>query len=205
MKYFYLAALVCILASCKSKEQKLKEKIIPVIDTIVLKDSLVHKIDSIKILKIDTLTDSLYAERTLTNKLRYYEFYTKMLSYNNDELGYLLSDIKLKRRQLELYSDLDGFSTLRKITKEEADDKIQEFKEKAKVGGLYQDSITLTKKEIAAISERLKQKKYNTKNFRGYFILFNILGSDKRNLEVRKDSLNLYLSPSFRVIPINHM
>ena len=65
----------------------------------------------------------------------------------------------------------------------------------------YDDTSTLYLAEVKQIQDKIDQKKASTKNFRGYIVLFKVLGADKENTEIKKDSLTVIISPNYRIIP----
>src|ERR1700753_1536838 len=67
MRNFLIILLVCFCFSCKNKQDELGEKIEPVLKDNAVKDNLVTKVDSIKIYKIDTLTDAVMTQRQITD------------------------------------------------------------------------------------------------------------------------------------------
>ncbi len=66
LNYSVIFTIVLFICACKSKEEELKEKMIPVIRELVLQDSTVSKLDSIIIYKLDTLTDLNTATRRVS-------------------------------------------------------------------------------------------------------------------------------------------
>lgn len=203
MKYVIPFLIILALTSCKSKEEQLKESILPVLTNAIVQDSLVHKIDSIKILKIDTLTDSLYAERRLLNKSKIFDYYLSRSKMYQTQAELDGQSAKLSQQQSTLYYEYLNSSTLSRMSADDAKSKIASLKENLAKSTVYIDSAKKVNAEMQKIENDLKIRKNKPKGFRGFLVTFNLLGTDKKNMEIKKDSMLLYLSPALRVLPIN--
>ncbi len=107
MKNFLIILLVCFCFSCKNKQDELGEKIEPVLKDNVVKDNLVAKVDSIKIYKIDTLTDVQFTQRQITDlnnkSAQYAQMATKFIA--QAKLNQPSGDIKKLNDEIKLYTD----------------------------------------------------------------------------------------------------
>ena len=107
MRNFLIVLLVCFCFSCKNKQEELGEKIEPVLKDNVVKDNLVAKVDSIKIYKIDTLTDALMTQRQITDLNSKSAIYAQMATkfITQAKLNQPADDIKKLNDEARLYND----------------------------------------------------------------------------------------------------
>ena len=107
MKNFLIILMVCFCFSCKNKQDELGEKIEPVLKDNAVKDNLVTKVDSIKIYKIDTLTDAVMTQRQITNlnnkSAQYAQLANKLVALA--KLKQPSDDSKKLNDEIRLYSD----------------------------------------------------------------------------------------------------
>lgn len=203
MKKSVLALILILLVSCKSKEQKLKESITPVITQAILQDSLVNKIDSLIIYKIDTLTDVEYSLKKIDNLNRRVAFYIEMRKSYYDRAELDQKSAKLNISQARLYSGILDSKVLRDISIDDAKAKLKSSQELLDKGSSYLDSAKNLNKIIDEIHKKIKNGEINRKSFKGYIASFRLMGSDNRNTEVKKDSMYIYISPALRIIPMS--
>jgi hypothetical protein len=107
MKFLFIALLACIFFSCKNHEDQLKEKIEPALKSISVEEGLVSKVDSIKIYKIDTLTDVQLKQREiadLNTKSAYY-IQTADKCMAQSKLEKSAENIKKLNGEAQLYND----------------------------------------------------------------------------------------------------
>ena len=201
MKLTLPALLLILLVSCKSKEQKLKDAITPVLTQAIFQDSLVSKIDSLIIFKIDTLTDVEYSLKKIENLNRQATLYVSIRKSYYDRAELDQQSAKLSINQARLYTGILDSKTLRDMSLDEAKAKLKSSLELIKEGSLYSDTIKNLTKTAEEIERKIKAGEINRKSFKGYIAHFRIIGSDKKNIEVKRDSMYLYLSPAFRIIP----
>lgn len=202
MKSKMIVIAVILLVGCKSKDQKLREQIEPILKTIAVQDSFVNKLDSIKIYKIYNLSDLEYAKRREINLLDKSDLYVKISKSFSEEGQLKEQSMKLSLSQERLYAYL-GSSLLVQTEKESIVRDGEELKKLITKAQLYNDSAKFFLDQQGIIRKKIESHKIDSTNFKGYVVLYRILGSDKRNMEVKRDSIKTYLSPNFRIIPIN--
>ncbi|GAA4907061.1 hypothetical protein [Mucilaginibacter defluvii] len=200
-RYLTIITLIAFLISCKSKEEKLKEQFLPIISNVVKQDSLIYKMDSLTIFKIDTLSDLKIAQQQISNKSRDFEFFMSMVKSYNSQTELAYKSASLNAQQASLYYNILESDVLGDIAKDKVKTEVSRAKELSAKSQKYLDSAKLVNSQIDNLDKKIKNKKINTKNFKGYVVWFNLLGSDKKNMEVRRDSLYIFISPSLRVIP----
>jgi len=137
----------------------------PVVVDIVKKDSLVAKIDSIVLWKIDTLSDAKFTERHIINQYRKVESYLEISKSFRNQASLEISQAKLNRQQAELYGGILESTTLQRIAIEDEDKNIKDYREHLTKSQTYLDSATNLNNEINKLDSNLKAKKINTKNF----------------------------------------
>lgn len=179
---------ICLVFSCKSPEEKLKIKVMPILKSYVLdkqgKNTYVSKIDSLRILRIDTITpmkDSNYILSQITDILN---IGTAKIKTNNELLENQLT-------QLKLYGEL-GWNTLFETTK-------GEIKKIQNETSLNLEKLSSIKDRIGIIDSLNILGKIDTVSLTGYNILFKLIGQDNTNNEVRIDTGYLQLSKEMHI------
>lgn len=203
-----IVGLGCLmLFSCKSKEQKvteLKEKIIPVIDS-----DLIHKysvkIDSIKIFKIDTISDFIY------NKLRTNTLYNVLNKYENKQNYYFgrAKDLAYQAREaynnahMELYTPDEN--EFRREQMDRYNQKLDEEKDYQKTMQKYGDTLQIIANEIEKLEKQRKTNKLNKNNFLGYAVLCHFVGADIDNSQLNIDTMGYFISPTLRIMKFDRL
>jgi hypothetical protein len=203
MKRFFLYIIVLLLFSCKNQHEQLRERIEPIIRAIVLQDSLISKIDSIHIYRIDTLFNLQYAKRRIINLNNAIDLYVSMSKSYFTSARLERQQAALHTDQARLYLTVLNSKALGKMELNDSKASLDSSASLSNQGNLYLDTAKSISSKINLIRDSIKAKKIASNNFLGYQVIFKILGSDKRNIEVKKDSLYTFLSPNFRIIPIN--
>lgn len=200
MKIKHALLLVVCIWGCQKPEEKLKAKIEPIIRKLVIQDSLASKIDSINIYKIDTLTDIDYAYAKMTNAKRKIDYYIESSKNYFSQADLTQSNANIKISQAKLYYQVLDSKVLGETSVQDARDDMKEAMKLAGEAKLYADSAKQLTAYIQTIEKQLKGKKTDSTTFRGYIVNFRLQGANDRNEEVKKDSLSLYLSPTFHAI-----
>ncbi|MGN6181872.1 MAG: hypothetical protein ACTHNW_22010 [Mucilaginibacter sp.] len=205
MKPFTFLGILCLsLFSCKNKTEELKQKIIPIITTdLITKYSV--KVDSIKILKIDTISDSLY------NKLRTNNLYNDMQKYLDKENYYIDREKDLYNQakdaynaaHMELYTPDE--SQFRKEQMQTYNERADDAREYEGIVKNYGDTLNAIMKEINSLEKIAKTSKLNTHNTLGYFVRFNLLGANKDNTQLKVDTMGYCISPTFRIMKMDKL
>jgi hypothetical protein len=202
MKTLAFLVLLCLIYSCKSKTERLKAKLLPVIEKEVNTLGL-HKIDSLKILTIDTISDSLYAQ--LRQNAMYFaaDNYAKIANQNSSrsvELVYQAREA-YNAAHMELYTPDE--STFRQEQMDVYHQRQAEASDYSAKCHKYLDSVNMALAEIKRLDKILVDKKTNKKNLLGYYVEYYLSGADDDNHEVKFDTLRLCISPSMRVMKID--
>ena len=204
MKTLIFLIFVCLFCSCMNSNERLKQKLLPILNNEILTLG-VSKIDSIKIYKIDTISDSLYYQlrsNRLYHSLKYYMdkrgYYfsrQKDLDYQAEEAYnaahmelYTPDQTEFRREQMDVY----------KQRSDEADDYKNEVQK-------YSDTLALFLNEVKRVENIMKTKKLKKDNLLGYFVSCNVLGVDKDNSEMKLDSLGFCISPTFRIMHLEKL
>lgn len=66
---------------------------------------------------------------------------------------------------------------------------------------LYNDSATNGQLMATALQRQIDGHKKDEKTLKGYRVLFKIIGTDKNNAAVKKDSVKIFFSPDLKVMP----
>lgn len=66
---------------------------------------------------------------------------------------------------------------------------------------LYNDSATNSQLMATALQRQIDGNKKDGKNMKGYRVLYKVIGRDKNNAVVKKDSIKTFLSPDLKVLP----
>ena len=201
MKKLFPLIIAIGFFSCQSEQQKLKQKIDPILQNIVLQDSIAAKVDSIKIYKVDTLSDLRYAQRQINNLNAEIDYFLSVEKNYLNQSNLKKESASLELSQERLYASINS-RVLVQTERDEITRDVNDMKELIKEGQNYSDSATIAINKSKQLQLKIDRKQLNSKNFRGYVILFKVLGYNKKNIEVKRDSLNIYLSPNFRIIPI---
>lgn len=165
----------------------------------------VSKIDSIKIYKIDTISDFLYAA------IRQAKLFTMSKTYlkTGYEYGDMVKEKKYQANEaynnahMELYTpDEESFRKQEmNIYNRRTDEGNHYLKEAQKC----LDTIRMIQTELNKVNKKLADKKTQRHNFLGYYIRFRLLGSDKDNNELKLDSLAISLSPNLRIMQFDKL
>lgn len=204
-KEHLLFLLVFLIFSCTNKEEKLRQQILPVIREAVLNDSIVFSIDSLQITKIDTLTDlkdSLFKNQTLgfLIKMEYssIEFFNQIAELEG-------SSAKLSHSQASLYKSVLSSDVLAKSEIETAKRHIDEMGNNIDSAKLHKEKADYYNVRMKNILNLRQNKKIDSTTFRGYIAHFKLLGADKQNKLIKRDSDFVVLSPNLRIIPIGNL
>jgi len=202
MKKVFTLILACaIMLSCKSKQDKLKELALPIVRETVISDSLVYEIDSITVFKVDTLTDKKYQLRLLSTLFRKHDFYLSMVDSYNQTAKLYQSSARTMQSQAQLYGYL-GSRTLVEHELRQAKEKLEDSNAELDNAKKYTDSAQIVFNRIKVINNYLKTGKLDSVTFKGYVAWFKVKGSDKKNQEVKLDSMFVYLNESMKIIPV---
>ena len=175
MKFFLILLFALFLFSCKKKEEKLREKFIPLLTTMFTKEKFwVTKVDSIKIYRIDEISDMKYSLNGIDNLKSEKSFYGVLKESLDDAL------IGEKKKGSVSYFKDTSF-TVSDINK-------------------YKDTIQHIVKKMDSISEKIKTGKVSSENFRGYIVLLKLSGSFDTT-KVKMDSMRYFISPNLKAIP----
>lgn len=200
MKKLLLYISLLLFVACKNPDQELRGKLMPILHSAIIQDSMLSKVDSLRIIKIDTLTDLILAKRRMINLTMKADSYTEVARYCLDQAKLSQQSGELSLEQERLYAELNS-PTLVDIQKNEVIRHSKDIKELINKAQLYNDSAGIYIKKQEAIQHQIDQHAIDPKNFKGYSVLFSVSDADKRNIEIKKDSLKLYVSPAFRIIP----
>lgn len=200
-KVYLILFSFSILCSCKSPEDKLKEKMLPIIKTTILQDSVVSKLDSLVIYKIDTLTDLKIADQKIINASHTIDFYTSMAKSYFDQAELEQSNAKIKSSEAEMYLTILDSRALGMTSLEEAKNHLKESQSLSKQSDLYRDSAKYFIEAADKMEAQIKSKKLDSVTFKGYVPHFKVLGATDKNVVVKKDSMIMFLSPELRIIP----
>lgn len=200
-KAFTLIIACAIILSCKSKQEKLRELALPIVKETVISDSLVYEIDSITIFKVDTLTDKKYQLRLLSKLFRTHDFYLNMVDSYNQTAKLYQSSARSMQNQAQLYGYL-GSRTLVEHELSRAKEKLEYSNTELANAKRYTDSAQIVFDRINSINNNLKAGKLDSVKFKGYIAWFKVKGSDKKNQEVKLDSMFVYLNESMKIIPV---
>ena len=198
-KVLVAAGLLLCVVSCKSKHEQLVEQLTPVVAKAITNDGLVNKLDSVIIYKVDTLSDLQYAQVRLQNFTRQADYYLKKAELYTKMANAATESAELDVRQVRLYSMLNADGLVQNA-KDDATDDIAKSRESLKNNQLYKDSLEAVEKQMTIVDSNIKAKKYNAHNFKGYVAHFRVLGTDKKNVEIRKNALTMWISPAYRTI-----
>jgi hypothetical protein len=208
IRYALIGGMLCLsIFSCKSKEQKLaelKEKMIPIL-TSELTHKYSVKVDSIKIFKIDTLSDSLY------NELRTNVLYDKMQKYMDKRQYYFgrqkdldnEADEAYDAAHMELYTPDEA--QFRQSEMDTYSQRWDEAKDYQNIVQKYSDTLNVIAKEIGILENKAKITKLNKRNFLGYFVQFHFIGADTNNSQMDIDSVRYCISPTFRIMQLDKL
>lgn len=197
--YTVSALLAISIISCKSKEDKRDQKILEVLPKVILDDSLAFKIDSIKIVKVDTLTELKDSLSKISVLNRWYQTEKNLADIESSTSKNLQSSMQLSLSQARLYRMLNSnvlvdseLESAKRYKDEaiEANNKATEHLERA----------NLINKRILKIADLHEKKKLDSVNFKGYWVLFKVIGADKKNGFVKLDSLFVMLTPEYHII-----
>lgn len=200
----FLLAFVCLLnafTSCKSNDEKLREKVTPIVKKAIFDEyKSLSTIDTIKIYRIDTLNDLRYFIIRGDNLLSKANDLIALVKEYNNEIASKQYDAKTSISNIRIANEY-GSAILKEEASNSFDASVQTLGQLNSKAKKYNDTCQMLIQEYDKIALMVKQKKYNTKNIRGYIVAFKIIGADKHNTEIKKDSLSVVLSNSFRIIP----
>jgi hypothetical protein len=201
INHFIFFALILLTISCKNEEEELKEKMIPVLTKITLQDSLVAKLDSIIIYKLDTLTDLNAAMRRLTMLNNLSDHYIRLAKFDTEMAELHQSSGKSRTSSASLYYSVLDSKTLGDIEIGEAKEYFEKSRESVKHSKLMLDSSTLMSNMASKILLDVKQKKIDSLSFRGYIPHYIVKGADKEGVQVA-DSMFVFLSKDLHIIRV---
>lgn len=181
--FFFFAAL--LLCSCKPESEKIKDKVYQAIrsymDTTAKSEGNV--IDTLIIHKVDTLTpqkDSMYVKWTLYDA-------SDIIQERLD------NDAPLFDARIDLAKSLAYFGgSTHRDAKEDA---TRHFEKRKAVTELWESLF----KRIDNINSLDSLRKIDTISNIGYLVLCSMLGATKAGEEYKRDSIEIMLSPNFRV------
>lgn len=67
----------------------------------------------------------------------------------------------------------------------------------------YADSANELFKKTKMLIKQLTSGKLDSTNFKGYVVVFKVVGADAKNKEIKNDSLQVYISPTYHIIRSN--
>jgi hypothetical protein len=185
-KIFSILIIICFTYACKSKDERLKEALSSTLKTyftkVLKKDSIT--IDSIRIFKIDTLTqkkDSLQA------------FFQSI-----DRVGYLQESVK---KQLNVIQSAMKIAQLSANISEELykQDFAIVLDERKKLEGINLEYKTAMK-NMERLNTLIAGKKLDSTTFKGYIVSLNVKGHNYLNVAKNLDSLSITLNPDKQII-----
>jgi len=191
-----------VFAGCKSNNEKLIEKFIPIINNEMIA-FCVSKVDSISIFKIDTISDSLYYQlrsnglyhsiKPYIEKGKYYK------SREDDLINQTNEAYNAAHMELNTPDETEFRQQQMDVYKQRLEDANNFRNEMMK----YSDTLTLLQNEIATVDKIIKSKKLKNNNCLGYCAHFKLLAVDKNNSELKLDSLSICISPNFRIMHLD--
>ena len=202
---YIIFASIVVITSCKSQEDRLKEKIVPVLTKKALQDSIVSKVDKLIIDSIVTFTELEWTKE----KIRRYKFsinlYLTFIKHSEEMVQLLIDRAKLEAKSGKIENETmslilkdESYKTLpvkaRAITLiaiEEDQARIRESRER-----VQKDSS-----QLVQLEKKLSEKTIDSKNLRGYIPFYRITGANKEGVEVI-DTLKLYLSKELNIMAI---
>ncbi|GAB3923121.1 hypothetical protein GCM10028827_09210 [Mucilaginibacter myungsuensis] len=188
-----------MLMSCKDKEEKLKDQMMPLLTDIIKQDSLVSKIDSLRIFKIDTLTELDIQERMM-HRVRANIDHFQKLSDNSLEIAKLkMSQAQSSISSMKLSQAIDAYD-LADIERDNAEKYAEESKDEAQQAKAYSDSSQKYIKLLEDHAALRRAHRIDSVKFKGYIARFKLLGADKDNAAVKLDSMYVFFNENLRVI-----
>lgn len=190
-----------LLYACKSKEEELKEAMLPVIRELTLQDSLVTKLDSIIIYKIDTLTDAKTALRRLFLVNDQMELFNSMAKSQQLLSDLYKSNADSRISSARLYYNVLDSEVLGDIERDNAREEFKKSRERLKESNLMLDSSEIMSTIATKLLSDLNNKKLDSTTFRGYIPRYIVKGADAKGVQV-VDSMYVYLSKDLHIIKI---
>lgn len=203
MKYQTIILLVSILflASCKNEEEQLKVKMLPIIREMTLRDSVVAKLDSLIIYKLDTLTDLKMAVRRIDILNQLAGYYIRSAEFNNQMAEIHQSSASSHASSARLYYSVLDSKTLGDISKDDAKSELAKSNEQLKQAKLMSDSSKMMSDLAQKLLSDMKAKNIDSVTFRGFVPRYIIKGADKKGIQVT-DSMYVYLSKDLNIIQV---
>jgi hypothetical protein len=194
--------LLILIYGCKSKQEKLKERMVPVLTSLILKDSTIKQIDSLVIFEVDTLTDLKYNKRLIGIMNSHSDYFVNMAKIENDKTDSYLNLLRSSKSSAQLYYNVLDSKTLGDMEMDKFREYNKKVSESIKAAQGYIDSSKLMDSRIAAMTKSIKEHKVDSTNFKGYIPWFRILGSDKDGIQIKRDSMYVYLSDQMSIIKV---
>jgi uncharacterized protein YcfL len=198
-----LLILTFMLASCQSEEEKLKIKLEPIVRNAVLKDSLAIKLDSLIIFKVDTLTEVDYAKEQIEIMKSKIWYHLHMSSTFNERAEMNHTIAKAKQAKAKMYLNVLNSRTLAEIEADDANKDLQEGLTFLKQSELHTDSSSYYEKRIALMIANRRAGKIDSTKLIGYIPRYRIIGANNNGVEVRKDSMYMFISPNFNILQVS--
>jgi hypothetical protein len=203
MRYSLIFLLSILFFSCQNKLEKLKEDIKPIITQRLISDSVIYKLDSLTIFKIDTLTELrkqvLIIKSLEINKSIFYtwcEFYKKYSEQYLDMGTKTLNDAETHRNLL-------GDNVLSNTEASISIEQLNQGKTYLNKAQLYLDSTDMINAKIGLIDSIINAKGFDSTIQIGYIVHYNIIGADRNGNEIKRDSLTKILSKELNFIKLN--
>lgn len=200
MKQLSIVLFMLLIYSCKSKEEKLKEKITPIIQAAVLKDSTVVNIDSLIIYKIDTLTALKDSLSKISRLMANVDFENRSAKNSVSMAELIQESAKIDISQAKLYREVFGKGVLSEAKTEDAKNNVKKSNKYLDEASAYTAKSDYYLSRVTNIKKLVSLGKIDSVTFRGYIVTYRIKGSDKDNISVKKDSLMNMINPDFRII-----
>jgi hypothetical protein len=203
MKKYILINLILILTiiiACQSSEEKLKIKILPILTKSILNDSNIVKINKLNIYKIDTLTDLKYN----TIKIQFLEL--RISYFQGIQIVYLKSATEYMSQSVndfkmaDTYKEINGYSPLIDIYETSAIEFMELGKAENLKAKLYSDSSKIYEAQINSINKLIKNRKLDSVEIIGYIPYYNLIGSNKKGVELKIDSNRDFISKELNII-----
>lgn len=185
MRKLYLFLSLSIFISCQSKEEKLRKEIQPIVinyyKELAKEDKLT--LDSVKILKIDTLTEK---KDSVNSYWRLHHRYTSSIGLFKAQGDLVRSNLNLMR----LSSGLS--SSLYENAKSDFENEQEKFNEMVRISDIQS-------KRLDALDKLIQSRKLDSITPKGFIVLSSIKARNAKNEANDYDSLSLVLDLDKRI------
>jgi len=201
---FMLVALLTF-NSCKSEDEKLIERIKPVLTKFILQDSILVKIDSLLIDSIQTFSETEWSKEKIIRYQNLIVFNNKMAEFSEERLEILNETAKIETKGDEIENEtmailLNDNSYKKRTPKPRVTTEIDINNEKEDLLE-YKKNIANYNSLIEELKKNINLNKYSSDKKFGYKPYFRVIGADKNNVEI-KDTLAISLSENLNILQI---